>query len=736
MSLHRDVSSIMRLFAALALVVVASFALPVAADATEALPPISASQPSGPVYDYTTTTQQLQATPSAQIAGVTPQAASEENPLTYNGGYVQKRPYVHVIFWGSEWNSRPGDKEKLLGLYRAFSGGGYGRLLSQYFDQTGYIGGEVDLSSYTDSTHPAPTSPPNQTEIKEEVERSMQSQGWTKSYENQYVVFTPPSTPVPNPQLFCGYHQWGGGALEMAYTYIPFASEGCRRGLEPWGSMQVSASHEFAETATDPIPQENYWGWVTATEGGEIADLCNTREPSERSEIAPGIYAAKLSDDYQKAKSGVLCQPQDTAPQRFEVHVGTTASIGRTEATLTGSVSTAGWGTYYDFELEAPGGTITRIPARTENGSTFYGFSSAGTAFGSIPVSAKVTGLSENSPYSVRLVATGVLVSPSVPEKRGHPIVFNGGQSTFQTLPPPPAATTATPSGVQLNGATASGSVNPRGAATSYYFEYGPSPAFGSKTAAGSAGSGKEAVPVSQTLTGLEYGREYSVRLVATNAGGTSYGATQHFTPGGWRTVENSALNQEYRFSSVSCASATKCFAVGSKRSGGSQPTIAVWSGGSWTVAGVPFPEEWDEGWLGTVSCGSPSSCIAVGQMRKNNRESELREGVPLVESWNGTAWSYSVPVTRAPGNETVLSGVSCVSSSACTAVGSATKYKISQYGYNEEIESTPYVRRWNGSTWTTLPGPAPTDPERCHDVVVERDHLETHDAPDAGFGL
>jgi hypothetical protein len=40
----------------------------------EAPPAVEASQSTAPVYEYVTTAQQLQSVPSAQIAGVTPQA--------------------------------------------------------------------------------------------------------------------------------------------------------------------------------------------------------------------------------------------------------------------------------------------------------------------------------------------------------------------------------------------------------------------------------------------------------------------------------------------------------------------------------------------------------------------------------------------------------------------------------------------------------------------------------------
>ncbi len=501
--------------------------------AMAAAPAPSASPPTDPIYDYVTTAQQLSAAPGAQIAGVTT-AASEVKPPTYNGGYVQKRPYVHVIFWGSEWNEKSGTKEKLLDLYRTISGGGYGRLTSQYFDQTGYISGEVGLTSYTDSSTPGITWAPNVGEVKEEVERAINSQGWSKSYENQYVVLTPPRTPVAELQLFCAYHTWGGGALEMSFTYLPWASTQCERGLEPWASMQVSASHEFAESETDPIPNENYYGWVTATEGGEIGDLCNTKDAREREEIAPGIWAAKLADDYETARNGIQCDGNDPSPERFETHVGQ-SNVGVHEATLTASVSDAGWPTYYDFEFEGPGG-VTDIPARKASQLEFYGFASAGSGFGPSPVSTPVTGLKGNTTYTVRLVATGKLATPSVAEKGPIPILFSGGQTQFTTPSWPPLVGGEHVANKSQTAATVHASINPQRASTTYRIEYGADNGTSEPYTAsvpvpdGSVGGGVEWVNVEQAITGLRPETTYSYRVVAANEEGTTVGNPHRFT--------------------------------------------------------------------------------------------------------------------------------------------------------------------------------------------------------------
>ena len=53
-----------------------------------------------------------------------------------------------------------------------------------------------------------------------------------------------------------------------------------------------------------------------------------------------------------------------------------------------------------------------------------------------------------------------------------------------------PSVSTGGAANVKDQTATLAGSVNPRGSATTYFFQYGPTVAYGSSTPAGSAGSG------------------------------------------------------------------------------------------------------------------------------------------------------------------------------------------------------------------------------------------------------
>lgn len=68
-------------------------------------------------------------------------------------------------------------------------------------------------------------------------------------------------------------------------------------------------------------------------------------------------------------------------------------------------------------------------------------------------------------------------------------------------------------------------------------------------------------------------------------------------------------------------------------------------------------------GSLNRVACASSSECWAIGSMVGGEGESE-----PLVEQWNGSAWSI-VSLPNVGGDS--LSDVTCAWESECWVVGS-----------------------------------------------------------------
>ena len=87
------------------------------------------------------------------------------------------------------------------------------------------------------------------------------------------------------------------------------------------------------------------------------------------------------------------------------------------------------------------------------------------------------------------------------------------------SAPALPTALTKPASGIDLTAATLAGDVDPKGTATNYRFEYGPTTAYGTRTTTGDAGAGNGVVTQTATVTGLASATAYHYRVLALRAG-------------------------------------------------------------------------------------------------------------------------------------------------------------------------------------------------------------------------
>jgi hypothetical protein len=121
----------------------------------------------------------------------------------------------------------------------------------------------------------------------------------------------------------------------------------------------------------------------------------------------------------------------------------------------------------------------------------------------------------------------------------------------------------------------------------------------------------------------------------------------------------------------------------------------------SWVAEAAAVPAE-PNGELAGVSCPTSRWCAAVGSF--TDRAYRVR---PLFEIFDGRRWhlarttdspDLTAPVGTAAGS---FRGVSCASSVACVAVGTA--------GYNPTPSSfASLAARWNGRTWSAMQAPPP----------------------------
>lgn len=117
----------------------------------------------------------------------------------------------------------------------------------------------------------------------------------------------------------------------------------------------------------------------------------------------------------------------------------------------------------------------------------------------------------------------------------------------------------------------------------------------------------------------------------------------------------------------------------------------------SWTVAATPAPTGFQGTQLQGVSCAA-TLCVAVGDDIVGTNTPEDQQDEALIEtSDNGVTWTSDTTVPGPPGMVTSsLKGVSCPSSTFCMAVGS----------YTTASTNGTLVDTFNGTSWSYLTSP------------------------------
>ena len=167
---------------------------------------------------------------------------------------------------------------------------------------------------------------------------------------------------------------------------------------------------------------------------------------------------------------------------------------------------------------------------------------------------------------------------------------------------------------------------------------------------------------------------------------GTNWSAVTAATP-------PAGPNEAIAASGMDCISGSQCLAVGTTDHNGaiSAPFAEQWNGTAWALANTGISTSLPGGsFLSSVSCAGATFCQAVGQVGGATTQN-------LIEMWNGSAWSTptSTPQTS-PSLSQRLMGVDCFSATACSAVGWSNQT-------SGQSPATLAVS-WNGTAWSIVP--------------------------------
>ncbi len=180
------------------------------------------------------------------------------------------------------------------------------------------------------------------------------------------------------------------------------------------------------------------------------------------------------------------------------VATGKADAITQTTASLHGAVNPNGSSTTYYFQWGLTNSYGAAHPA-----------DSAGSGTSSVSVFQAASHLSPGTIYHYRLVATNQF---------GTTV---GADRVFKTAgSPPPGVSTGQAVDISTGGANLTGTVNPSGQATTWYFEWGASTKYGQQTAPQTVAASSSGQAVVASLQGLlAPGTIYHYRLVATHPG-------------------------------------------------------------------------------------------------------------------------------------------------------------------------------------------------------------------------
>jgi uncharacterized repeat protein (TIGR03803 family) len=367
-----------------------------------------------------------------------------------------------------------------------------------------------------------------------------------------------------------------GGSLYggTVFVFNPFAPSINTQPQPANETVLAGANVTFRASVSGSAPLFLQWSFNSvALTNATAASLTLTDVASTNS----GTYALFVSNSFGSVWSSNVVLTVASAIASTLPASGLSAN----GATLNGSVSavsaTVAW---FDWGTDTNYGSSVGMTNIAGNSET-------------VSISAALSGLDAGLTYHYRMTA-----SNSFGVVYGDDLVFHVGL--------PPEAITLGAVDATKAGATLTGLVNPEGAETSAYFEWGSfALSLNNRTVATNLSGGGGAANLSAALTGLSATASYYYQIVASNSLGVTHGATLFFSAGPWSQTTAPIHNWD---SIASSASGSTLVAVGYDNGGGGPIYTSTNYGVTWISNNAPLGR-----WQGVACSADGSEMVVAG---------------------------------------------------------------------------------------------------------------------------
>lgn len=165
-----------------------------------------------------------------------------------------------------------------------------------------------------------------------------------------------------------------------------------------------------------------------------------------------------------------------------------------------------------------------------------------------------------------------------------------------------------------------------------------------------------------------------------------------------WNVVPGQNLSPaEDQLRGVAALSPTNVWAVGiwsNSVDGPYNPLIEHWNGTAWSVVSAPTPDNSQSAGMTAVAAASANDIWAIGSYSDTVQNVTMT----LIEHWNGTSWSIVPSPNPTPLWSATLASVVADASNDAWAVGSY---------YNLSLNtSQTLIEHWNGTSWSIVASP------------------------------